>query len=88
VDRDRGHSTIWMPELLVRTSLADFFETVLLEQANDLARLEDGQIAQRSTYRDQLGSDELGIERRIPIFEHELNRLPQMSVELVERLAL
>lgn len=84
VDRHRGHAAIWMSELLVRTPLADFFEAVLLEQANDLSRLEDGQIAQRSTYRDQLRAYELGIERRIPVFEHELDRLPQMGVELVE----
>lgn len=47
VKRNGGRTTIGVPELLVRTALANLGEPVRLQKGNDFPRLEDGDPAHR-----------------------------------------
>ena len=84
---DGGHATIGMPELLVRTTLADLSKAEVLQDGHHLARLEDWWLRHWSG-DDSLNADEFGFELRFAILEKESDDFLQVAVELVKRLRL
>jgi hypothetical protein len=70
--RNRGAATISMPELLVRTSLSHLDETERLENRNDFMWFEDGH-CHGLCHLHGLNSHELGLKRRLAIFEQHCN---------------
>jgi hypothetical protein len=87
VHRNCGDATIGVPELFVRTALADFLKAQPLQQCHDLARLEDRWLGHELRH-DRLDADELGFKLRFTILKEEGDDLFQVSVEFVERLGL
>jgi hypothetical protein len=87
VHRNCGDATIGVPELFVRTALADFLKAQPNKECHDLTRLEDRWLGHELRH-DRLDADELGLKLRFAVFEEESNDLFQVSVELIERLGL
>jgi len=82
--RNCGDATIGVPELLVRTALADLPKTQPLQKCHDLTRLEDRWLGHASRH-DGLDADELSFELRFAILKEESDHFLQVAVELVER---
>ena len=86
--RNGGSSTVWMPKLSVRTSLADFREPQLSEKRHDLARLEDRRFRHGLCHFDGLSADERAAEPGVAVFKKHLDHFMEIRLQLVERLTL
>jgi len=78
-----------MTILHVRTALSCKGKSQSLQNATDLARLENGRFGHElCSYRDALCANELGLQLRFTVFQEHLDDLPEIALKLVERLAL
>ena len=87
--RNCSAASVGMAILHVRATLADHDKAQGVEDATNLAWLENG----RSWHelrgdRNTLGADKLGVEIRFAVFQKHLDDLAEIALELVERLAL
>ncbi len=87
MNRDCGHASIGMPELLVRTTLANLSETQPLEPCHHFTGLEDWWWRHNSRH-DGLDTDEFGFEVRFAVLKQERNHFLHVAVELIERFGL
>ena len=80
--------TIAVSKLLMGAALPNLDEAQLPEERDDLARLQDRNLAHRSRHFDGLGPDEHALEAWRAIFEKHLNDLLQIGLQFVQRRAL
>jgi len=87
--RDGGAASVGMAVLQVGAALADHDKTQGIEDATDLAWLENG--SSRHELRsdgDALGADKLGVQIGLAVLQKHLNHFAEIALQLVERLAL
>lgn len=77
-----------MPELFVRSTLPDLHKPEFAKDGNHLTRLENRQFRHFSAHSDELGTDELRLHGRLPIFKEHLDDFSKVCVQFIERLAL
>ena len=77
-----------MPELAVRTSLADLCEPQLPKKRHDLAGLEDWRLRHDLGHLDRLSADERAAEPRVAVFKKHFDHFMEIRLQLVERLTL
>lgn len=85
-----GRATpVRMAILHLRATLPDQSKTHRLQDAADLARLEDGWLGHGLRGdNDALGADKLGLQRGVAVLKKHLNDLAEVSLQLVQRFAL
>ena len=81
-------TTVGMPKLAVRASLADLCEPELPQKRHDLARLQDRRLGHGLRHVDGLSADELAFESGVAVFKEHFNHFLEIRPQLVERLAL
>ena len=87
--RDGRAASVGVPILHVRTALPGENEAKRLQNATDLARLENRWLRHwlRSN-GDALGADELRFKIRFPVLQKHLNHFPEIALKLIQRLPL
>jgi hypothetical protein len=77
-----------IPELFMRTALANFGEAESEKNGQDLIGLEDGNNAHGSSYGNVLNSNKLGLQRGFAVFEKHCNHVVQVVIDLIQRFSL
>ena len=78
-----------MFELLVRSLLASLTKTKLLQNRDDLSRLQYRNVAHlRDPHCNRLDAYELCLELRLTLLEEHLDDLLEVALEFIERLGL
>ena|GEM_PF-7106760 len=72
-------AAIRVAELLMRSTLANFHESELPEDADNFSRLRTGSFG-TSTYLDELRSDELSLDLRLTIFKEQSQDLAEVRI--------
>ena len=77
-----------MPELFVRSALANLGESQLLNDANEFSCLENREFRQVSAYLYQLHADKLPFKWRLAILKQHLDDFLEILIEFVKRFSL
>ena len=89
VERYRCRPAIGVSELFVGSLLTRFAEAQVLEDTDDIPRLEDRNVAHLGDPdSDRLNPDEFRLQGRFTILEEEFDDFFEVLLELVERLGL
>lgn len=88
MDRDGGHPTIRVTELLVGATLAYFPEAQRFKERDDLAGFQGRDAPHGSGDLEGMSADELRFDLGLTVLKQEVNDLAEVYFELVERAPL
>lgn len=80
-----GGASRTIAKLLVRTTLPHFRETKLVQNGDNLSRLQDRDISHVSSDGDVLHPNELRLENWFAIFQEHGNDFSQVDVQFIKR---
>ncbi len=82
------YTSIGMPELLVRSTMPDLAESLLLKKPDHLPRLQNGHVAHFLVDHYELSAHKFGLKTRLTVLQEESDDLLKILIELVETLGL
>lgn len=77
-------ASVRMAELAVRSTAANLHQAEPFERSNDLSGLEYGERSHRPLHVDGLGSNELGLQLRLPVFEKHRDHLSKVLAQFLK----